>query len=179
MYAQIGKEYQNTLTDDRYTLFLRKTANSPHSARNKKIVRVMIRELADDGNQYLKYDIEDIRYDAIGAEWAEYCPNQGIYPIPISQPKIEFGDNMSTKDVVNGDIIRYDIGYEIPFTKENVDKIHELCNDISQSQRTQYIVKRYSGMKHSVIKYEDFRDKIFEELETGNGKATTTTKAKQ
>jgi hypothetical protein len=168
MYAKIGRQYENTLKDDQYAAFLKKTANSPHSARNKKVVTAMIRERAEDGNEYLRYELSDTRYDAIGAEWTQYCPNQGVYPIPIAQPKIQFGENMSTQEVVTGDIIRYEMGYEFPFTKENVDSIHKLANDRSRNNRTEYIVSEYKGgRRFTILSYEDFRDKSFEELQTG------------
>lgn len=166
MYALIGREYENTMDDNDYAAFLKKTRNSPHSARNKKQVMVMVRLKADDGKEYLKYDLRETRYDAIGAECNEYLPNLGVYPIPIANPTLEIGENMTTQEVRTGPIIRYDIGYEIPFTAENVDKIHEMANDISYTQRTQYIVKA-GGKKITVRRYEDFRDKPFEELETG------------
>lgn len=166
MYALIDREYENTMSDDDYAKFVKKTANSPHSARNKKQVMVMVRLRADDGNEYLKYDLRETRYDTIGAEYSEYLPNLGVYPVPVANPTLEFGENMTTREVRAGPIIRYDIGYEIPLTKENVDKIHEMANDISYTQRTQYIVKA-GGRKITVRRYEDFRDKSFEELETG------------
>jgi hypothetical protein len=180
-YAKVNKQYENTTTDNDIETFERRTANSPHSAKNKKVVQVMVREMADDGEQYLVYDLSDRRYTAIGAEVTQYMPSQGKYPIPIVQPRIEMGPNMTTQEIVNGPIIRYDVGYEIPFTKANVDRIHQMADDKSQTARTQYIVKRAGGMKHSVNKYEDFRDGDFEDLET-KGRITLTeeeVKAKQ
>ena len=115
--------------------FLKKTANSPHSAKKQEDCNSMIRERAEDGNEYLRYELRDTRYDAIGAEWTQYCPNQGIYPIPVAQPKIEFGENMTTQEVVTGDIIRYDIGYEIPFTKEEWIRFMKMANE-KQRNRT-------------------------------------------
>lgn len=169
MYEKINKPYENTMKDDQYAAFLKKTANSPHSARNRKIVTAMIREKADDGNEYLRYELSETRYDAIGAEWTQYCPNQGIYPIPITQPKIVFGENMTTQEVVSGDIIRYDIGYEIPFTVEAADKLHEMANDRARSNRTQYLVSEYKeGKRFTIMSYEDFRDKPFEDLMNGS-----------
>lgn len=167
MYAKINKPYEDTLKDTQYAAFLRKTANSPHNARNKKVVTTMICERADDGNLYLRYELLDTRYDMIGAEWSEYCPNQGVYPIPIAQPKIVMGENMSSNEVVTGDIIRYEIGYEIPFTPENVDKIHEMAVDIGRN-RTQYVVSEYKGGRRvTVVSYEAFRNKPFDELFNG------------
>lgn len=167
MYALIGREYENTIDDNDYIAFLKKTANSPHSTRNKKQVMVMVRLKADDGKEYLKYDLRETRYDAIGAEWSEYLPNMGVYPIPFANPTFQLGENLVTTEVRTGPIIRYDIGYEIPFTPENVDKIHEMANDISYTQHTQYILKA-GGKKVTVKKYQDFRDRTFEELETGS-----------
>jgi hypothetical protein len=178
MYALINKQYENTLKDDQYAEFLRRTAHSPHSARNKKVVTAMIRELGEDGNEYLRYELWDTRYDAIGAEFTEYCPHQGIYPIPVAQPRIEIGENMSTREVVSGDIIRYEIGYEIPFTPEAADKIHEMVNERSRSTRTSYLVSEYKGGKRiTVISYEDFRNKPFDVL--FNGKVEVQGKKKE
>lgn len=167
MYALIGREYENTLDDNDYAAFLKKTRASPHSNRNKKQVMVMVRIKADDGNEYLKYDLRDTRYDAIGAEWSEYQPNLGVYPIPVANPTIQYGENNTTSEVRTGPIIRYDIGYEIPFSAKEVDEIHAMANDISFTQRTQYILKAGSK-KITVKKYEDFRDRTFDELESGS-----------
>lgn len=173
-YAKINKPYEDTLKDTQYAAFLKKTANSPHNARNKKVVTMMIQEKADDGNLYLRYELLDTRYDVIGAEWSEYCPNQGIYPIPIAQPKIVMGENMSSTEVVTGDITRYEIGYELLFTPENADKIHEMAVDRGRN-RTQYVVSEYKGGRRvTVTSYDDFRNKPFEVLFSGknveNGK---------
>lgn len=166
MYTLIGRDYENTIDDNDYIAFINKTRNSPHSSRNKKQVMVMVRLRADDGKEYLKYDLRETRYDAIGAEWSEYLPNLGVYPIPVANPTIQYGENMTTSEVRTGPIIRYDIGYEIPFIPEEVDKIHEMANDISYTQRTQYILKAGSK-KVTVKKYQDFRDRDFDDLETG------------
>ena len=177
-YAKINKPYENTMKDDQYAAFLKKTASSPHSNRNKKVVTAMIRERADDGNIYLRYELMDTRYDAIGAEWSQYCPNQGIYPIPIAQPKIVFGENMTSQEIVTGDIIRYEIGYEIPFTAEAADQIHEMANDKSRANRTQYLVSEYKGGKRfTIVSYEAFRDKPFEELISGTSQEPDKTKS--
>lgn len=166
-YAKINKPYENTLKDTQYAAFLKRTANSPHSGRNKKIVTAMIRERADDGNEYLRYELLDIRYDTIGAECREYCPNQGIYPIPIAQPKLVWNENMTVQEVVTEDITRYEIGYEIPFTGENADKIHEMAIDKARN-RTAYFVSEYKGGKSTTVpNYDAFRNKSFEELESG------------
>lgn len=165
-YQAIGKEYDNTLDDIRYENILKTTRNSPHSNRNKKLVRVMVRLTADDGQEYIKYDLYELRYDAIGAWHEIYQPNVGLYPIPVTQPKMEYGPDGIVQEVVNGPIVRIDTGYSIPFTKENVEDIHKMCNDVSRADRTQYILKA-GGKKVTVRRYEDFRDKSFEELETG------------
>jgi hypothetical protein len=129
--------------------------------------------MADDGKEYLTYDATDTRYTPLGAERTCYLPNQGKYPIPITQPELRMGENMTTEEISSGPIIRYDVGYEIPFTKENVDKIHEFADDKSQRARTQYILRRAGGAKHTVLKYEDFRDGDFEDVEA-NGRQTLT-----
>ena len=166
-YNKVGKEYDNTLDDNRYDHILKVTANSPHSARNIEVVRAMVREIADDGNEYIKYDVHEVLYDAIGAWHEVYKPNIGTYPIPIVQPTIQMGANMTSSEVVNGPVIRVDTGYLIPFSPEAADKIHAKCNDVSQRERTQYILKRGGARRITIKNYADFRDKSFQELETG------------
>lgn len=165
-YNAIQRPYDDTVDDLRYEKILKQTNNSPHSAKNKKAVRVMVRVVADDGNDYLKYDEHEVRYDAIGAPHETYKPNLGTYPIPISQPTLDYGTDGVAREVVNGPIVNIETGYSIPFTKENVDKIHAMANDISYSQRTQYILK-VDGRKFTIKKYEDFRDLTVEELRNG------------
>jgi hypothetical protein len=166
-YHKVGKEYDDTLDDVRYETILKKTVNSPHSKRNQKIVRVMVRELANDGNEYIKYDLQEILYDAIGGFEEVYRPNIGLFPIPVVQPKIDFGPDMTTRDIINGPIVRIDTGYLLPFTKENADKIHEMSNDISQTERTQYTIKRTGGKRWHCANYAMFRDMTFEDIELG------------
>ena len=166
-YARVGKPYDDTLDDIRYENILKKTVNSPHTARNQKVVRVMVRELANDGNEYIKYDLQEVLYDAIGGFEEIYHPNIGLYPIPVVQPKIDFGPDMTTHDVVSGPIVRIDTGYLVPFTKENADKIHEMANDVSQTERTQYTIKRTGGKRWHCANYLMFRDMSFEDIETG------------
>jgi hypothetical protein len=127
----------------------------------------MIRLVADDGNVYLKYDLEEVCYDTIGAPQEVYHSNVGTYPIPITQPTLDYGADGTAREVVNGPIVRIDTGYSIPFTKENADKIHEVANDTSFTNRTQYLIKS-NGRKYTVEKYEDFRDRTIEELQTGS-----------
>ena len=164
-YQKIGKEYPNTLTDEDYIKFQKRTANSPHSGRNKKEITRMIRELADDGNEYLIWDMREIKYTPLGAEDEFYCPGLGKYPIPITRPQIVFGDNMQTQEVVSGNVVRDDVGYSMPFTKENADELHKFALDYKQQGRTRYVIRRVGGRRISVSNYEDFRDGNFDELE--------------
>ena len=169
-YKAVGKEYDNTLDDTRYDNILKITQNSPHSTRNKKVVRVMVRLKGDnDGNEYIKYDLYELLYDAIGAWHEVYKPNVGLFPIPVTQPKMEYGPGGQVQEIVNGPIVNIDTGYSIPFNKEAADDIHnKMCNDVSRKDRTQYIVKLGNGRRIICNKYEDWRDRPFEELETGS-----------
>lgn len=167
-YQRVGKPYDNTVDDTRYENILKKTQNSPHKSRNQRVVRVMVRELANDGKEYIKYDIQEVLYDAIGAFEEVYTPNIGLYPIPIVQPKLEYGSDMIAREVTDGPIVRIDTGYLYPFTKEKADEIHAMSNDISQTERTQYLIKRTGGKRITISNYLDFRDKTFDELETGS-----------
>lgn len=166
-YREIGREYDNTLDDIRYENILKTTRNSPHSNRNKKIVRVMVRLIGDNGEEYIKYDLYELLYDSIGAWHEVYEPNIGLYPIPVAQPKIEYGPGGQVQEVVSGPIVRIDTGYSIPFTKENADKIHAMANDTSARGRTQYIVKGTDSRRYTCPNYLAWRDKSFEELQTG------------
>jgi hypothetical protein len=174
-YSAIGKEYDNTLDDIRYDNILKTTRNSPHTNKNKKLVRVMVRLVApEDGQEYIKYDLYELRYDAIGAWHEVYQPNVGLYPIPVTQPKIEYGPGGQVQEVVNGPIVRIDTGYSIPFTKESADDIHKMCNDISQRDRTQYLAKLGNGKRITCKNYTIFRDWTLEEIEAGKQTTTTT-----
>lgn len=164
-YRKIGLDYPNTVTDDNYALFLKRNANSPHSSRNRRELRQLIRELANDGNQYLLYDMYEVMYSPLGGEDEFYCPGQGIYPIPVARPKIEIGPDMVTTDIVTGEIKRIDIGYELSFTKENCEMLHKYANDKSQQGGTQYILRRVGGREYRILTYESLRDNLFEELE--------------
>ena len=168
-------EYPKTIDDVNYEQWLKITTNSPHSARNRKELLSLVRELGDDGNEHLVWDYRDIRYTAIGAEKPFFMWRQGRYPIPIAQPQLTIGDNMQVQEVQTGQILRTEIGYTTPYTRENVEKIHgEMANDKGQRVRTQYIVRRIGGRKINIPSYEDFRDGDFIDLET-NGKITINT----
>src|SRR5262245_31132736 len=166
-YQKIEKEYPNTLTDDNYERFLKRNANSPHSARNRKEIRVLVRELANDGEQYLIWDMYEVMYSPLGAEDEFYLHDLGMYPRPVTKQKIVFGPNMETHEVITGDIVRNDIGYTTPYTRENVEALHKFSTDKRQQGKTNYIVRRIGGRSITVPTYEDFRDRDFEDLETG------------
>ena len=170
-YKRIGKEYPNTMDDDRYVKYLRRNANSPHSARNKIELHTLVRELANDGKEYLVWSMRDVMYSPLGGEDPFFRTGLGKYPIPITRPSIVLGENMQTSEVVTGDVIRDDIGYEKPYTRENIEALHEYAMDYRQQGKTQYIVRRIGGRKITIPKYEDFRDGDFEDLEK-NGKIT-------
>ena len=165
-YEAVGKPYDDTLDDIRYDKIIKQTRSSPHQSRNKKVVRNMVRLIADDGEEYIKYDLHETRYDTIGAWHEIYQPNVGTYPIPVTQPTIDYGPDGTARDVVNGPIVRIDTGYLIPFTKENVEKIHKMANDISHTGRTQYIAKK-GGRRILLRSYSEFRDATFVEIESG------------
>lgn len=171
-YSKIGKEYPNTQTDEAYLAFQKRTSNSPHSARNRKELHALIRELGDDGKEHLVWDMREVRYTPLGAEDPFYCPSMGKYPIPITRPQLVIGENMQTTEIVSGNVIRNDIGYELDYTKENVEELHKYSTDNRQQGRTQYIVRRIGGRKITIPIYEDFRDGDFADLEL-NGRITT------
>lgn len=177
-YTAISMKYPKHPFDIAYDAFKRQTASSP-ADKNQFIVTKMIRYqesegLNEDGStpqEYIIYDLKEIRYDGLGNKRVAVRTNLGKYPIPEKVTKIVYDeDNQPVPKVTGiGDI---NTGYEFPFTKEKADELHKWCTDrpsSSNTKRTEYIVQKLNQQKISVRSYKDWLTGDFDTLyETGN-----------
>lgn len=163
-YSEIGESYPTNVLDPEYDKFKAITKNSPHNQRAKEVITKMTRVLADDGKEYLVYDCNEVGYDNLGNEREFFRGDLGMYPIPIARKELRMGPDMTQKEVV-AEIIRHDVGYSMPFSSSNVDKLHKNADDKKQRGRTQYLIQRMNGQTRSVTNYDAFGKGEFIELE--------------
>lgn len=159
-YADIGKEYDDELFDELYEQWLKETTAEGLSkySRHKtkeitKIVRVKTGDGGNDDKEYLLYSFNEYRLDSALNVKHFWRPNVGKYPIPIPRwetTDITFGKQ--NRKIV--EIMGLEIGYSIPFTPANLDKIR----DIGLAPQVQYMVETSKGIKSSVSTYEDLRN---------------------
>jgi hypothetical protein len=140
-YAEIGKGYDATLSDEHHERFVKQTKASPHSSKAKTVITKIRRVIADDGKEYLVYDELNHGYDNLGNPVHSFRPNLGRYPIPIPRRELRMGPDMTQQEVV-AEIIGVDTGYSIPFNASAFEKLHKDANDAKQQGATQYYVQK-------------------------------------
>jgi hypothetical protein len=163
-YAEIGKAYDSSLSDEHHERFIQQTKRSQYSAKAKTEVIKIVRVIADDGNEYLVYDELNRGYDNLGNPMHSYRPELGKYPIPIPRKELRMGPDMTQQEVV-AEIVSVDTGYSIPFSEANIEKLHKNANDAKQRGATQYQVQRSTRPGIVVKNYDAMREGEFIQLE--------------
>jgi hypothetical protein len=112
--------------------------------------------------EYIICNMIERRKDALGNVKHHTHSDLGVYPIPIPNWVYKLGgedEGYEKMRVVEG-IERYDIGYSMPYTPENVDELAKLCR-----WNTSYSIERLNGgNRMKVDSLKDFREGVAEEL---------------
>ena len=151
-----------------YEEYLRDTSADPklmaeHGEGHKpiEVSKIIRKKISQDGPEYIVYSQTEYRLDKALNVKHWFLPNIGLYPIPKGRYEIEHLDFGKQRRVFK-ELMGIDTGYSIPFSKENMDKIHDL--GLNKEGKTQYIVEVPNGLKFSVATYEDLRNGDFDEL---------------
>jgi hypothetical protein len=166
-YSKIGLPYPNSTQDDLYEDWLAETQGyteenaqyfRPHKEKElHRITRVKL----GDGKEYLTCQFMHYRLDAAANLTHRYQSEVGVYTIPRPHYKfshMDFGQMQRTVDEVTS----IERGYSIPFTKENIEKIHDM--GLQYEGKVQYALSLPNGLRSSIRTFEDLRDGVFEEL---------------
>ena len=165
-FKEIGLEYPNELFDNSYADFLKRTRESPKD-KTKVEIRNMTRVLlADESQQYIVHDQEDIRFDMIGNLRPWYRGGIGRYPIVTPRYEIKVDPETYEKTRVCTGVSNIKCGYSIKFSPKKTDELHKLCLDTpseySNNMKTSYSVQRGEnkgpGNLVTVSSYRDWRD---------------------
>jgi hypothetical protein len=187
-YSKIGKEYPDHINDQLYRHFCQLVAWDKNKVeRINNITRVK----RFDNTEWLIYNQTDEGHDKVyGKKHVFFRSGLGkflqIDTETVRVPNEEFVNNPTTdiefdidgkpktaseismfREVTN--VIGEHEAYSIPFTKENLDKLHKKCKDKGTTQKqdeiTSYAVAREGGINILVTdSYEHFRNGDFETL---------------
>jgi hypothetical protein len=132
------------------------------------MIRLQIPVENDENMQqeYILYDLKEIRNDGLGNPKSFARTNLGQYPIP-SRTLIRAFDEDNQPIIKTGNVSEVNTGYEFPFTKEKAEELHKWCIDkvtASKTKKTEYIVERLGERKITCKSYKDWLTGDFEVL---------------
>ena len=114
------------------------------------------------GKEYLVWNQSETRYTPIGNHETETRLNLGKYPI-IEMSNVMVQEESGLKKVVTEPTGALKTGYSLPYTVENIDKLHEnAIDDYEDKEGTEVKPTRYylyNSRKNSTMaiqKWEDF-----------------------
>ena len=169
-YAKLGEKYEETEPDKHWKFIQNQIKDDPDK---KETIQEMTRVAVAPNEEYIVYHHMIQGKNPIGSVVSDAQSSVGIYPKfePIYERFINedntYGQRLTSKNTT--------IAYYIPFNKENVEKLHKLCNDITMKagHRTTYYIMPEGGTKILVQTYQDWLNGEFEDLHE-HGKITTT-----
>jgi hypothetical protein len=161
-YQKIGQVYPNSVMDTEYEKFIERNSQSPYSDKNTRTITRITRVMGNDDKEYIIYSYNDKRYNALGNEDEMFCPEVGMYPIPIPRYEMRLGPGMQQRSEV-AEIIRNDVGFAIPFSTSEMNKLKDDC--VSKGPgKTQYYIQYANENMKTVKSFEALRDGDFFEL---------------
>jgi hypothetical protein len=167
-YRKINLPYPTHPFDLSYQAFRRKTASSKENEFIiNKMIRLQIQETDENTQEYILYDLQEIRKDGLGNPKKFTRTNLGMYPVP-QRTVIRAFDADDQPVIKTGGISEINDAYEFPFTVEKAEELHKLgCVDritSTKTHRTEYIVEKAGERKISCKSYKDWLTGDFETL---------------
>jgi hypothetical protein len=135
-FKEVGLEYRSEMWDQHYDDFLQKIRRTPEKDRVRKIQtlkRVVLTE-GEESEQYIVHDLLEEGKDPLGNVKAFYRGGIGCFHIPIPKYVLKVNDDGDKERVTSG-IEGLKIGYSIPFTKENIERISKYV-----TKNTQFVI---------------------------------------
>jgi len=163
-YSKLGLPYPDEVFDELYEKWLQETSAddlSKYTQHKEKEVTMIKRIRTANGNEYLVYSFVHYRLDQALNVKHWWLPQIGKYPLPV--PRYETTDITFGKQQRKiAEIISIEVGYSIPFTKKNVDKIKDI--GLEYNGKVNYLVEISNGSKISIASYHDLAEGDFDEL---------------
>jgi hypothetical protein len=149
-YEKNDYEYIESSRDQREERF--KYLSAEHDI--DRIVTKIVRQKLQTGEEFIWYEERQVSHDLIGNE-ITFNAEVGRYQMPEFRKEWD----QVTKRIVGKEIVQRHWVYDIPYTKENLDKIFKMPMD---TNATCYAFR--GDNKYGIKNIEDFRDATFEEL---------------
>lgn len=160
-YKAAGLDYKEKGEDVTRAEYEKKV---PANNRTKTITE-MQRYRDNDGSEYLLFEQDVIGITEFSQRelmWHESKEDTSIWREPIPDKRFDYDPETETRKSVVVGIKREILHYDIPFTKENADKLKPLCN-----RATEFNAKDGSGYPRKVNSYEDWINRPIDELVAG------------
>jgi hypothetical protein len=158
-YKDAGVEFIAKGEDTTKDLYKRKTEND----KNKKIHITEMQRFRDaDGSEYILYEQDVEAETEISKEilqWHDNKEDTSIWVQPIADKRYNYDPETDTRKEVVVGVRREIIHYDIPFTKENAEKLKPLTNRSTEFNVKEGIVRKAT--------YEDWLNRPFDELIAG------------
>jgi hypothetical protein len=154
-YSKLGTSYPNNLDDESYEAWLKDTSADnlkEYSEHNEKEVTQIYRHKVGDG-ECITYSYSHYRLDKALNETHRFRSDIGKYPIPRGRFSVTHGDfGKQTRKLE--EVIAIDVGYSIPFSKKNLEKIKNI--GFRADGKTSYAVVTSIGLPITVRTLGDF-----------------------
>lgn len=156
-FEELGMKYKNTMWDNQYEEFQRKTRKTPEKDRLRAIQnlkRLVIPETSRDKEQtVIIHDMREEANDALGNKLTAYRSGLGCYHKPRVRREYRLDMETGEKVPVIVGIEELETCYSMPFTKENIDK--SIAKYVTAD--TTFVIERMSGGSRT-IKVDSFED---------------------
>jgi hypothetical protein len=174
-YKKVGLQYPENAHDKHWNGVLERTPDgegNQYAHKNKTRVTGITRRRLASGKEYLTWHQTEIRYTPLGDPEYKSRTNLGKYPI-IEYKHAMKEEKSGYRHPVTQPTGNTKIGYSLPYTVENIDRLHQNAVDGYQFEEainidmrpTSYaLLDERKHMVYSIKNWEDFRDGSFEDL---------------
>jgi len=175
-YKKARLQYPDTVWDKAYQSFLERTPDvegNDYRHKNKTKILKIVRTRLAGGKEFLVWDEIETRYTPLGNPERFARTALGKYPI-IETRKIIKQEDSGLRRVVTEATGLTKTGYSLPYTPENIDRLHknavddpdaDITDEEEGARPTQYLVHDTRGNRMvSINNWEGFRDGDFYEL---------------
>ena len=186
-YKKVGLSYPRNAWDNAYREFLKRTPSAEegneYAKQNYTRILSIGRIRLQGGKEYLGWNQIEVRFDTLGNAENFSRTNLGVYP-KLRFRSVRIEDERGLKRTITQPTGEADTAYSLPFTVDNLDKLHKDCTDNSDfelqpgdpeglSATRYYVTDLRSHTKISVESYDDLRNGEFEDLYNYGKKITS------
>lgn len=162
-YQKLKMPYEDELYDTAYEKYLTLTRKTPPEAVKIEYTNV-VRIIAPGGErQYITHDETTTRQDPLGNIKMFYRGGLEVHPKPILRYEVRVNEEEGyVKEKYIAGIDNVETVYDIPFSKQNADKLYKFC-----TENTSFVIKKglsNTDLRIKVDSFKDWRDGDVEEL---------------